>query len=468
MAAELDQGEDGGVEIYSTVRDDAEEVSQILTGSADLSTEVQFAHKVNPVYNTRTASETQTLLRNSDVTFKSLNQSFKRNRIQWTDDNPPTPAPPAPPSKERQNPLQALVKAVSRRLSQQSDSDAPTPGKGKERPQSPNQRDHTRLGRKLPLLPPKSKAKQLSKSASSGELVNSEPGLGPRIARLGVVKDNLSKSIDMYGEEDAPRHNHPPPSSSVAKQLPRAPRTGITKLGVVKMDESEQSKVYGQMGVSSRPSRDLRPLPVVPPPDPTDVEYILPQSDEDTIEVDILEYSEVFGKIRWSPPLSLQSPPTADVEITRALDKSRVESHDYEDIDVETDEVAVGPKVAPSPPTKRNSAIFRNGQSSGLSPDDKDANSEETTPAPLPSARARGGVRGRIHSDSMVYQDPSPMGDKGAKKGPRRKVVPPPPKPPRAHRKNKDGEEPDGAKQQPRLMRPGEILKVWETVPRVQ
>ncbi len=421
--AELE--DEGGVEIYSTVRDDVEEISQLFTGSEDLSTEVQFAHRVNPVYNTRTASETQTLLRTSDVTFKSLNQSFKKNRIRWGDDRSPPPVPTsAPPSKERQNPLQILVKAVGRKFSSsQSENEVLSPEKG-SRALSPEPTGPVKFGRKLPLLPPPSKVKGHRKTGLSGELVNSEPGLGPQTTRSAALKEGLTKSSDVLGQT----HHTSSSSSSVGKPLSRPSRPGITKLGVVKMNHHETSRVYGQVDEPSKPPFALRKHPSLPPPTATAVEYIAPYSDDDNIQVE--DYSEVFGRIKWTPPQSPTNTTDETAGPVQEVPRRKEPSHDYEDIDMETEEVGVARP-------------------------------------PVPPARPAQFMRGRIHSDSVVYQDPSHRGggvaEKGVKRPPQRTVVAPPPKPPRAYRKTRDNEESDGARQQPRLMKPGEILKVWDS-----
>lgn len=418
-----DQEDEGGVAVYATVRDEVEEISQFFTGSEDLSSEVQFAHRVNPVYNTRMASETQTLLRNSNVTFKSLNQSFKKNRIRWLDENAPPPSPPpAPPTKEKQNPLQVLVKAVGRKFSSPFESESTTGERGRdsERGPSPEQTALMKPGKKLPLLPPMSKAKGNYRTV---ELVNSEPGPGTRSERPAVAR-GLNKSTDLTSATDSTGQDELAPSSLAAKPLSRPQRTGITKLGVVKMDEPTSSGVYGQANGIRKP-RVHPPLPSLPPLIPPNNDYTAPHQDGDVIEVE--DYSEVFGKIKWTPP---HSPTDTRDESTARLQGTI--THDYEVIDMKGDEATA---VKP----------------------------------PLPPGRIH---RSRIFSDSVVYQDPSrsdalgspgqrdAVTEKAGRKAPRRKFVPAPPKPPRICRKIKDSEDSDGTKQLPRLMKPGEILKV--------
>lgn len=73
--------------------DDPTELSTIL-GDADLLKDVRWSQSdENPIYDLVAASEAQTLLRNSDVTYKTLNQSFKRQMKlrQAKEKSPPAP-----------------------------------------------------------------------------------------------------------------------------------------------------------------------------------------------------------------------------------------------------------------------------------------------------------------------------------------------------------------------------------------
>ena len=72
--------------------DDPVELGEIL-GDPDLAKQVRWSqHDENPIYDEVAATEAQTLLRNSDVTFKSLNESFKR-QLECRDAKEKSPSP---------------------------------------------------------------------------------------------------------------------------------------------------------------------------------------------------------------------------------------------------------------------------------------------------------------------------------------------------------------------------------------
>ena len=193
---------------FDTVSDEVEEVSQILTGSDDLSAEVQFSRDENPIYDTVAASEAQTLLRNSSVTFRALNRSFKKNKIRQLEKDPPV--------------------------------------KGKDdkvKPRNNKQTKPTPPIKKLPILPP-AKAKHTSGTKSPGIAMETEPGTrhpallypAPRSSGVPKLVGMEVKQAEVLYEEAVP----------IRGALNDSKSPGITRLGAVELDED--SEVYGEMG----------------------------------------------------------------------------------------------------------------------------------------------------------------------------------------------------------------------------
>ena len=334
-------------QIYDTVCDDLEEVSQILGSSHDLAREVEFSRDKNPLYDTAAASEAQTLLRNSNVTFKALNRSFKKN--QSTGRSP--------------------LSSTSSDTGVRAERGSPLVN-GIERQQEPLQKKQAKHpGKRTPLLPPKPGKASSTSSLSS---LSSEPSSprSPVITKLDTAMEMEGSSRAMYeGAAELMRHPPPPPipKKPAAKQrdsieysdpieLRRASPTGgkisaaqqsrspgITKVGVASMSEYTYAGVYGGAGEVRKvrpPSKQLQPLGAAP---------AIPKSPA-------IPPKEKRNSTSISPS-----------GITRLSVAAEMTYHDYEDIDEDDDpsEAPVADPLPPPPvpkqpiaPSKRHSAAI--------------------------------------------------------------------------------------------------------------
>lgn len=371
------------------------ELSQILSNSTDLSAEVQFSRNENPIYDTVAASEAQTLLRNSSVTYHALNDSLKRNL------------------------------------------------KGKRKANGTEKQSlQTKPAIKAPLLP---------------VALRSNVGGRTGITKVGVVRGDMDYS-EVYGGMGGvniapPRPNPPLVNLRQNKVLPPSP--GVVKLGVADPNPNEQG--------------DNAPI-----------------------------YCEPLTQ-RISPPLSSNSGQTSLQPKPPGIRKLGTKKNgDCDDVFYSG---VGGARDSPPPPCSKQSLSPNNGRSGdsrpaitrvGVSNGSMDERGEiymspeemQQPPRTRPHSETSrrhpeiGIFRSRVRSDSSVKVDHQPPtgvignGERVTVQGvgvrgegelvkPRRMNAPPP-KPPRPWRATREpqAEETDAAKQPPRLVKPGEILKV--------
>ena len=375
--------------------DDIEEVSKILGNSHDLSREVEFSREKNPLYNTAAASEAQTLLRNSNVTFTALNRSFKKNQspdrspLSSVSSSADVRADPLVSGVERQQQLvqtkppgkrAPLLPPKPGRLSSMS-SEPSSPRSPKLRTTAERKyEDAVELTRHPfpPSIPKKPAANQSQNHSAS-----------PIIARLWDTSTEVecaeySDPVELrrvLGKTHAPVAQ---PSRS----------SGITKLGATSMSEYTYVGVYGGAGESRKHRPSKQPQPIKSP----GIRKLSASADIAYHEYEDIDEDDESIQTELSPRIPPKQPTVPRKEkrnsanmsspgMTRISMATEMRYHEYEDID-EDDDTSQAPTLPPPPvpkqhvaPSKRHSAAVLTPTGRGMA---RFGAPVKETPPPIP------------------------------------------------------------------------------------
>ena len=424
-----EQEEQEEAPIYEDVPDEIEELSQILTNSNDLSKEVEFSRDENPIYDMVAASETETLLRSSQVTYPTLSASFKKE-MKKKGKKPNILKRMSSALEDlsvgRKQPVSKRLSASSENvnvgrkpLSKQVSSPVLTGG-GKQRPPSPHSPQMKHAAKRAPILPPK----RLSTSSEPRSTSPTSPG----ITKLGVVADSNYDS-EVYGASNEVRSVPP----SVTYRKPSSPwSAGITKMEVTREDTGyDDAQIYddvSDLGFSP-------PTIAIQTPGQPRITKLGVSTEVDNERDEI--YDDVSTLRNAPPPLSQKKGPIDKKNSNPGSIITRIASVGSMD---------TGGEIYTNP----EEMMMSQSPASRLQSDSMMDESEELYQCPTEDLEESKRVRG-VHGIGEVAKP--------------QRLDPRPPKPPRNRQRRKSSEVEEGdTKPPPRTKKPGEALKVRKEV----